>query len=209
MTDRLLPSDIDFDGPFPRLSRRLRLGVVGGGRIAATQAMAARLSDCWDVVAGALSSDPEKSRQRAAEFYLDPARAYPSFAEMAEAEAARPDGVDGVMVTTPSHMHHAAAKAFLDAGIGVLCDKPLTNQLSEAEDLVGTAHGVAQEVGERLQAPNVSGWQILDCVSRRNQRYLRSTSCPGLELRQFLLLLLQMLFLSPFHPLQTGQDLLV
>ena len=149
MTDRLLPSDIDFDGPFPRLSRRLRLGVVGGGRIAATQAMAARLSDCWDVVAGALSSDPEKSRQRAAEFYLDPARAYSSFAEMAEAEAARPDGVDGVMVTTPNHMHHAAAKAFLDAGFGVLCDKPLTNQLSEAEDLVdhtvstGTVFGVS------------------------------------------------------------------
>ena len=83
MTEKLLPSDIDFDGPFPRLSRRLRLGVVGGGRIAATQAMAARLSDRWDVVAGALSSDPEKSRQRAAEYYLDPTRAYASFAEMA------------------------------------------------------------------------------------------------------------------------------
>ena len=136
MTDKLLPSDIDFDGPFPRLSRRLRLGVVGGGRIAATQAMAARLSDRWDVVAGALSSDPVKSRERAAEFYLDPSRAYASFSEMAEAEAARADGVDGVMITTPNHMHHAAAKAFLDAGIGVLCDKPLTNELFEAEDLV-------------------------------------------------------------------------
>ena len=55
MTETLLPAGFDFEGPFPRLSRRLRLGVVGGGRIAATQAMAARLSDRWDVVAGALS----------------------------------------------------------------------------------------------------------------------------------------------------------
>ena len=61
MTETLLPADFDFEGPFPRLSRRLRLGVVGGGRIATTQAMAARLSDYWDVVAGALSSDPEKA----------------------------------------------------------------------------------------------------------------------------------------------------
>lgn len=136
MTETLLPAGFDFEGPFPRLSRRLRLGVVGGGRIAATQAMAARLSDRWDVVAGALSSDPEKARAKSAAFYLAPERAYASFFEMAETEAARADGVDAVMITTPNHLHHSAAQAFLDAGIDVLCDKPLTNEMEEAEDLV-------------------------------------------------------------------------
>lgn len=133
--EKLLPEDVDFAGPYPRLSRRLRLGVVGGGRIAATQAIAARLSDRWDVVAGALSSDITSARARAAEFYIPPDRAYHTFQEMAQAEAARPDGVDAVMVTTPNHLHFAAAQAFLAAGIPVLCDKPLTNELQQAEQL--------------------------------------------------------------------------
>ena len=139
MTEKLLPADINFDGPFPRLTRRLRLGIVGGGRIAATQAAAARLSDRWDVVAGALSSDPAKSAQRAAEFYIPPERAYASFDEMAKSEAARPDGVDAVMITTPNHLHHAAAKTMLAVGIDVLCDKPMTNELDEASELVTLA----------------------------------------------------------------------
>ncbi len=136
MTETLLPANLNFDAPFPRLSRRLRLGVVGGGRISVTQAMAARLSDRWEVVAGALSSDPDKARARGADWYLAPERCYSSFAEMAEAEAARPDGVDAVMITTPNHVHFEAAKAFLEAGIDLLCDKPLTNELAEAEELV-------------------------------------------------------------------------
>lgn len=139
MTETLLPHTFDFDGPFPRLSRRLRLGVVGGGRIAGTQATAARLSDRWDVVAGALSSDPARAKDKAADWYLDPARSYASFEEMARSEAARPDGVDAVMITTPNHLHHGAARAFLDAGIDVLCDKPLTNTVADAEDLAALA----------------------------------------------------------------------
>ena len=140
MAARLLADSIDFKGPFPRLSRRLRLGVVGGGRISATQAMAARMTDHWDIVAGALSSDPQKAKARGAEWYLPAARCYTSFSEMAEAEAARPDGVDAVMITTPNHVHHDAAVAFLEAGIDVLCDKPLTNEVPEAESLVRLAH---------------------------------------------------------------------
>ena len=136
MTEPLLPVDIDFNGPFPRLSRRLRLGIVGGGRIAGTQATAARLSDQWDVVAGALSSDPAKSAERSREFYIAPERAYASFDEMAQSEAARPDGVDAVMITTPNHLHYAAAKTMLAAGIDVLCDKPMTNAVDEASELV-------------------------------------------------------------------------
>ncbi len=139
MTQKLLPTDLDFDGPFPRQSRRLRLGVVGGGRIAGTQAMAARLSDRWEVVAGALSSDPAKAAAKAAEWYLAPDRSYASFAEMVRSEATRPDGVEAVMITTPNHLHHAVAKAFLEAGIHVLCDKPLTNEVADAEDLAAEA----------------------------------------------------------------------
>ncbi len=135
MVERLLPENFDFDGPFPRLSRRLRLGVVGGGRISVTQATAARMTDRWEVVAGALSSDAARSKARGAEWFLPADRCYVSFDDMAKAEAVRPDGVDAVMITTPNHVHFEAAKAFLEAGIDVLCDKPLTNEVAEAEGL--------------------------------------------------------------------------
>ena len=132
----LLPDPIDFEGPFPNLSRRLRLGVVGGGRVSGMQAAAARLTGRWEVVAGAFSSDPVRAKAAASDWSLPEERCYVTFEEMAEAEAAREDGVDAVMITTPNHMHFPCAKAFLDAGIDVLCDKPLTNEISEAEELV-------------------------------------------------------------------------
>ena len=69
-TEQLLPSPLDFDGPFPRLSRRLRLGVVGGGRVSGMQAAAARLTDRWDVVAGAFSSDPARAKAAAGDWSL-------------------------------------------------------------------------------------------------------------------------------------------
>lgn len=147
MTAALLPDRIDFDGPFPPQSRRLRLGIVGGGRIAAMQATAARLSGRWDILAGALSSDPEKARARGETWYLDPARCYASFDEMAKQEAARDDGVDAVMITTPNHLHYPAACAFLERGIDVLCDKPLTNERSEADDLVARTRETGQVFG--------------------------------------------------------------
>lgn len=136
MSERLLPEDIDFDGPFPRPSRRLRLGIVGGGRISVTQASAARLSDRWEIAAGALSSDPDAAKQRGAERFLSEDRCYVSFDQMAVEESHRPDGVDAVMITTPNHLHFEAARTFIDAGIDVLCDKPLTNGAAEAEELV-------------------------------------------------------------------------
>ncbi len=131
----LLRDPIDVNSPFPALTRRLRLGVVGGGRIAGTQAMAARMTGHWDVVAGALSSDPERARARGVDWHMDPDRCYADFTRMARSEAARADGVDAVMITTPNNMHAPAAMAFLDAGIDVICDKPLTNNLAEAEAL--------------------------------------------------------------------------
>ena len=139
MTERLLPQGVDFDAAYPGLSRRLRLGVVGGGRIARTQATAARMSDRWDVVAGAFSSDPAKAGAGAAEWHVAEDRSYGSFAEMAEREAARADGVEAVMITTPNSLHCVAATCFLEAGIDVLCDKPLANEIEEAETLVSLA----------------------------------------------------------------------
>ena len=135
----LLPKNVDFEGPYPQLSRRLRLGVVGGGRISGMQATAARLTDRWEVVAGAFSSDPRRAKAAAKDWYLPEERCYASFEEMAAAESQRADGVDAVMITTPNHVHFASAKAFLEVGIDVLCDKPLTNETDEAQALVKLA----------------------------------------------------------------------
>jgi predicted dehydrogenase len=118
--------------------RRLRLGMVGGGRgafIGGVHRIAARMDDQYELVAGALSSDPERARQSAADLHIAPDRGYISFVEMAEREAARSDGIDVVAVVTPNDLHHAAARAFLDAGIHVICDKPMTRTVEEAEDL--------------------------------------------------------------------------
>ncbi len=120
------------------LGRRLRLGMVGGGRdafIGAVHRIAARIDDRYELVAGALSADPEKARASGADLGLAPDRAYGSFAEMAVAEAAREDGIDAVAIVTPNHLHYAPAKAFLEAGIHVICDKPLTSTLEDAEAL--------------------------------------------------------------------------
>ncbi len=120
------------------LGRRLRLGMVGGGRdafIGAVHRIAARLDDRYELVAGALSADPEKARASAADLGLPAERAYRSFAEMAAAEAERADGIDVVAIVTPNHLHYVPARAFLEAGIHVICDKPLTSTLEDAEAL--------------------------------------------------------------------------
>jgi predicted dehydrogenase len=118
--------------------RRLRLGMVGGGPggfIGAVHRIAARMDDRFELVAAALSSDAERSRKAAMELHIAPDRAYGSFAEMATAEAARPDRIDAVSIVTPNHLHFAVAKAFLDARINVICDKPLTTTVADAEAL--------------------------------------------------------------------------
>jgi predicted dehydrogenase len=118
------------------LGRRLRLGMVGGGSgafIGAVHRAAARLDDRWELVAGALSSTPEKARGFASELHIP--RAYGSFEEMAAAESKHPERIDAVAIVTPNHMHYAIAKAFLEAGIHVMCDKPLTTTVEDAEKL--------------------------------------------------------------------------
>ncbi len=122
--------------------RRIRLGMVGGGEgafIGAVHRIAARFDDRYEMVAGALSSTPEKSARSAAALGLDPARSYGDFAEMARAEAARSDGIEAVAIVTPNHLHAPAAHAFLDAGIHVICDKPLTTTLDDAISLADHA----------------------------------------------------------------------
>jgi predicted dehydrogenase len=120
-------------------TRRLRLGMVGGGEgafIGAVHRIAARIDDEWELVAGAFSSDPARGRRSGIDLRLDPQRCYGSFKEMAAAEATRSDRIDAVAIVTPNHVHHPAASAFLAAGIDVICDKPLCRTMREARDLV-------------------------------------------------------------------------
>jgi predicted dehydrogenase len=134
MTDALL-SPIDY----PKATRRLRLGFVGGGRggqVGAWHAAGARLSNRWDIVAGALSSDPANAQASGADWFLEPGRTYADYADMARREGARADGIDAVAICTPNHTHHDIASAFLDAGIDVICDKPLTTTIEDAQALV-------------------------------------------------------------------------
>ena len=116
--------------------------MVGGGQgafIGDVHRIAARIDGHFELVAGALSSDPERSLASARELAIADDRAYSSYADMATAEAARDDGIDAVAVVTPNHLHHPVAKAFLEAGIHVICDKPLTLTREESQDLIDTA----------------------------------------------------------------------
>lgn len=122
--------------------KRLRLGMVGGGRdafIGAVHRIAARIDNHFDLVAGCFSSSAEKSKASAADLGVDASRAYGDYVEMAKAEARRKDGIDAVAIVTPNHMHAPVAKEFLKRGIHVICDKPLTATLPEAKSLVAAA----------------------------------------------------------------------
>jgi predicted dehydrogenase len=123
--------------------RRIRLGMVGGGPgafIGAVHRIAARMDDHYELVAAALSSDPARSRSAAQDLHIAPDRAYDSYTEMAAAEAKRPDRVDVVSIVTPNNMHYPMAKAFLETGFHVICDKPLTTTVEEALDLAAIVH---------------------------------------------------------------------
>ena len=112
--------------------------MVGGGPgsfIGEVHLMAAGLDGQAQLVAGAFSSDPAKSKTRGHELGLDPNRIYGTYQEMAQAEAAREDGIDFVVIVTPNHLHFDIARVFLEAEFHVVCDKPLTTTLEDAEEL--------------------------------------------------------------------------
>jgi predicted dehydrogenase len=120
------------------LGRRLRLAVIGGGPgsfIGAMHRQSARLDDRYEIVTGILSSDPEKSKQAATELGFASDRLYSNVSEMLNAEASRKDGIDAVAIMTPNDSHYEYSLAALEHGVDVICDKPMTNTLEEAEAL--------------------------------------------------------------------------
>jgi predicted dehydrogenase len=128
------------------LGRRLRLAVIGGGPgsfIGAMHRQSARLDDRYEIVTGILTSDPERSKQAASELGFAQDRLYSSVTEMLDAEVSRKDGIDAVAIMTPNDTHYEYSMAALERGIDVICDKPMTNTLEEAEGL----HQKVQETG--------------------------------------------------------------
>lgn len=128
------------------LGRRLRLAVVGGGPgsfIGAMHRQAARRDDRYDIVTGILSSDPEKSKQAGRELSWASDRLYSNVTELLDVESSREDGVDAVAIMTPNDSHYEYSVAALERGFDVICDKPMTNTLEEAEAL----HKKVQETG--------------------------------------------------------------
>ena len=118
--------------------------MVGGGPgafIGQVHRMAAALDGGYQLIAGAFSSDPAKSKETARDLGLDPSRAYDSYEEMAESEYALPEGdrIELVSIVTPNHLHHDVASTFLRKGVHVICDKPLTTSVEDAEDLCDLA----------------------------------------------------------------------
>lgn len=129
----------------------VRYGMIGGGKgafIGGVHRTAARIAGNWELVAGALSSTPEKALASAAELGISPARSYASWAEMLETERAKPADVriEAVAIVTPNHMHAAPAIAAMEAGFHVIIDKPLASTLADAQAIVAAA----ERTGMRL-----------------------------------------------------------
>ena len=119
---------------------RIKLGMVGGGEgafIGGVHRIASRIDDQYELVAGALSSTPEKARRSGQALGLAPDRIYDDYETMAKAEAGRPDGIEAVSIVTPNHAHAGPTYAFLKAGIHVICDKPLTRQPRGSQEDAG------------------------------------------------------------------------
>jgi len=122
------------------MARKLRYGMIGGGRgafIGAVHRIAAAMDQQAELVAGAFSSDPGRSRESGADLHLDPSRVYGSYEEMAAAEKSRPasERLDFIVIVTPNHQHFGPAKLFLESGFNVICDKPVTFDLKQAKEL--------------------------------------------------------------------------
>ena len=118
---------------------KIKLGMVGGGEgafIGEVHRIAARMDERFHLCAGALCSDPERSLKSALDLGLPEDRSYFDYKEMAISESQRDDGINFVSIVTPNHLHHPIAKAFLEVGINVICDKPMTMNSEEAQELI-------------------------------------------------------------------------
>ena len=118
---------------------KIKLGMVGGGEgafIGEVHRIAARMDERFQLCAGALCSDPERSLKSALDLGLPEDRSYSDYKEMAISESQRDDGINFVSIVTPNHLHHPIAKAFLEVGINVICDKPMTMNSEEAQELI-------------------------------------------------------------------------
>ena len=164
--------------------------MVGGGPgafIGQVHRMAAALDGGYQLIAGAFSSDPAKSKETARDLGLDPSRAYDSYEEMAESEYALPEGdrIELLSIVTPNHLHHDVASTFLRKGVHVICDKPLTTSVEDAEDLCDladrysclfavthsyTGYPIVKEARERVRAGELG--EIRKVVVEYNQGWL-------------------------------------
>ena len=120
------------------MKKRLRLGMIGGGQgafIGAVHRLSARMDDKYEFLAGCLSSTPEKAELSAKELGLDLTRSYPDYKTMAEQESQRDDGIQALGIMTPSGDHYKIAKPFIENKVHIVCDKPLTATIKDAEEL--------------------------------------------------------------------------
>ena len=154
------------------IGRRLRLAVIGGGpasEIGEVHRIAARLDGYYDIVASALSSDPERSRRSGRAIGVSEDRAYPSWRALIESEAGRADRSDIGAVMTPNDSHYEICAAALDGGFHIICDKPLTTDLGPfgndwrdpassspiRSGLSGLRRSSASERWESLEVPDI------------------------------------------------------
>jgi predicted dehydrogenase len=143
------------------MKKRLRLGMIGGGQgafIGAVHRLSARIDDKYEFLAGCLSSTPEKAELSAKELGLDLTRSYPDYKTMAEQESQRDDGVEVVSIVTPNHMHAGPAIEFLNKGIHVICDKPMTATMDDAHELM---RAIKSSKAHFFLTHNYSGYPVI------------------------------------------------
>ncbi len=169
-----------MDGLRARFGRRLRLGMIGGGPdswIGRMHQGGALLDGWWDVAAGVFSSDPARSRASGAAIGVDPARSYGDAAEMLAREGARPDGIDAVAIMTPNDTHYPYAVAALDAGLDVICDKPVTHDFAQARDLVARVGATGTAVRDHPRLRRLSHDALRRPPRARAASWARCASC--------------------------------
>ncbi|WP_028671587.1 Gfo/Idh/MocA family protein [Saccharospirillum impatiens] len=166
-------------------STPLRLAMIGGGpgsMIGAVHRFAARLDNQFELVAGVFSTRAEGNRETASQLRLDPDRCYDSYDALIDTEAARDDGARVVAITTPNHLHYPIALACIEAGLDVICEKPMTVSLAEAEHL---AERVADRKTRFVLMHNYCGYPLVqharDCVQRGDLGRIRSLQVEYLQ----------------------------